>query len=82
MAGMQGRTLALMFMLREFLTISPTNDQVWLHRACEVLIGMYKWPTPYGILAKEVLDFVSLERRSPGLSSHPSDPPHFLEDAI
>lgn len=66
MAAMQGRTLALMFMLREFLTISPTSDQVWLHRACEVLIGLYKWPKPYGIIAKDVLDFVSLERRSPG----------------
>jgi hypothetical protein len=66
MAGMQGRTLALMFMLRELLTISPTNNQVWLHNACEVLIGLYKWPTPYGILAKEVLEFISLEKRSPG----------------
>ena len=67
MAALQGRTLALMFMLRELLTISPTADQVWLARACEVLFGLYKWPKPYGVVAKEVLDFVSLERRSPGL---------------
>lgn len=68
MAAMQGRTLALMFILRELLTISPTSNQVWLNRACEVLFGLYKWPTPYGVIAKEVLDFVSLERRSPGFN--------------
>ena len=66
MAAMQGRTLALMFMLREFLIISPTADQAWMQRACEVLIGLYKWPKPYGVVARELLDFVSLERRAPG----------------
>ena len=66
MAHMQGRTLALMFMLREFLTISPTADHMWMQRACLVLIGLYKWPKPYGIIAKDLLDFIYLERRSPG----------------
>mmetsp|Transcript_24106 Transcript_24106/g.40950 ORF Transcript_24106/g.40950 Transcript_24106/m.40950 type:complete len:1178 (-) Transcript_24106:181-3714(-) len=66
MAHMQGRTLALMFMLREFLTISPTADHMWMQRACLVLVGLYKWPKPYGIVAKDLLDFIHLERRSPG----------------
>jgi hypothetical protein len=66
MAHMQGRTLALMFMLREFLTISPTADHMWMQRACLVLVGLYKWPKPYGIIAKDLLDFIYLERRSPG----------------
>lgn len=66
MAHMQGRTLALMFMLREFLTICPTADHMWMQRACLVLIGLYKWPKPYGIIAKDLLDFIYLERRSPG----------------
>lgn len=66
MAHMQGRTLALMFMLREFLTISPTADHMWMQRACLVLVGLYKWPKPYGIVAKDLLDFIYLERRSPG----------------
>lgn len=66
MAPMQGRTLALMYILRELLTVSPTADQVWMQRASEVLIGLYKWPRPYGVVARDLLDFVSLERRSPG----------------
>eukprot|EP00602_Paraphysomonas_sp_CaronLab_P007341 CAMPEP_0185034502 /NCGR_PEP_ID=MMETSP1103-20130426/24456_1 /TAXON_ID=36769 /ORGANISM="Paraphysomonas bandaiensis, Strain Caron Lab Isolate" /LENGTH=1089 /DNA_ID=CAMNT_0027571189 /DNA_START=131 /DNA_END=3400 /DNA_ORIENTATION=+ len=66
MAAMQGRTLALMFMLREFLTISPTADQAWMHRAGEVLIGLYKWPRPYGLIARDLLEFISVEKRSPG----------------
>ena len=66
MASLQGRTLALMFMLREFITISPTADHMWIQRASLVLMGLYKWPKPYGRVAKELLDFLHLERRSPG----------------
>lgn len=69
MANMQGRTLALMFMLREFLIISPIADQNWMQRACNVLIGLYRWPRPYGIIAKDLLDFITLERRAPGSST-------------
>jgi hypothetical protein len=78
MANMQGRTLALMFMLREFLTISPTADQNFMQRACNVLIGLYRWPRPYGVIAQDLLNFISVERRSPGchlrdriISEHP-----------
>lgn len=66
MTANQERILALMFMLREFLTISPTADQTWMQGASDVLVRLYKWPMPYGLIARQMLDFISLERRSPG----------------
>jgi hypothetical protein len=62
----QTRTLALLLVLREFLTQSPTADPVWLAKACDILTIFFKWPRPYGIVARDMLDFISVELRAPG----------------
>lgn len=65
---MQGRTLAILLMLRELLTQNPTNDDSWMQRASSIVSSFYKWPKPYGPFARSMIQFIDIERRSPGNS--------------
>jgi hypothetical protein len=67
---MQGRTLALLLMLKELLTQFPCSDDYWLQRASSIVSSFYKWPRPYGTFAKKIIEFLNVERRSPGNKTH------------
>lgn len=64
---MQGRTLAIILMLKELLTQNPTNDDAWMQRATSIVGSFYKWPKPYGPFARELIEFIDIERRVPGM---------------
>jgi hypothetical protein len=64
---MQGRTLAILLMLRELLTQNPTNDDAWMQRTSGIISSFYKWPKPYGPFARGMIEFIDLERRVPGM---------------
>lgn len=63
---MQGRTLAIILMLRELLTQNPSNDDAWMQRASGIISSFYKWPKPYGPFARDMIEFIDIERRAPG----------------
>lgn len=67
MVNNQSRTLALLLMMREFLTVCPTSDDVWLRTAANVMTSLFKWPRPFGVAAQEMHQFITLERRAPGV---------------
>ena len=62
----QTRVLALLLMLREFLISNPTGDLSWLQQAGITLHMFYKWPRPYGVIARDILEFINMEMRAPG----------------
>ena len=64
---MQGRILALILMLREFLTQNPTSDDAWMQSTSGILSSFYKWPKPYGPFARTMIEFLEIERRCPGM---------------
>lgn len=64
---MQGRTLAILLMLRELLIQNPTSDDSWMQRASNIISAFYKWPKPYGLFARQMIEFITIERRSPGM---------------
>ena len=63
---MQGRTIALLLMLRDLLTLHPCYDDGWMQRASSIVSSFYKWPKPYGAFARRMIKFLNTERRSPG----------------
>ena len=60
------QALALMFMLRQFLSVSPTSDISWLQKACEIVSGFRSWPLPYSHFANELLSMIENEMKAPG----------------
>ncbi|GMH75329.1 hypothetical protein TrST_g7980 [Triparma strigata] len=60
------QALALMFMLKQFLTVSPTADIRFLQRAIETVSTFKAWPLPFSSCATELLKMLEAECRAPG----------------
>lgn len=58
--------LTLLHMLRGFVVVSPKLDPEILENAIEVVKQYYLWPCPYGDVAKELLNLLSVELKSAG----------------
>lgn len=60
------QALALMFMLKQFLAVSPTSDIVWLRLAIDVVSSFKAWPLPFSATAEDLLRMLETEARAPG----------------
>ncbi|GMH57634.1 hypothetical protein TrLO_g15251 [Triparma laevis f. longispina] len=62
------QALALMFMLKQFLTVSPTADIRFLHKAIDTVSSFKAWPLPFSSCATDLLKMLEAECRAPGTS--------------
>lgn len=58
--------LALMHMLKNFITLTPITDKQWLTKTTAVLQQFYLWPCPFSNVAREVLLLLQKEALAPG----------------
>jgi len=60
------QALALMFMLKQFLAVSPTSDLFWLDEAVKVISSFKAWPLPFSATASDLLKMLDTEIKAPG----------------
>ncbi len=60
------QALALMFMLKQFLTVSPTCDINWINTAIKTVQTFKAWPLPFSKAASDLLDMLETESKAPG----------------
>ena len=53
-------------MLKQFLSVSPTSDIVWLHRAIDAVSSFKAWPLPFSATAEDLLRMLETESKAPG----------------
>jgi len=71
------QALALMFMLKQFITIAPTEDIKFLRSAIDTISSFKAWPLPFSSAATDLLKMLEVECRAPGTSLREK---LFLED--
>eukprot|EP01087_Luapelamoeba_hula_P015668 TRINITY_DN4701_c0_g1_i1.p1 TRINITY_DN4701_c0_g1~~TRINITY_DN4701_c0_g1_i1.p1 ORF type:complete len:949 (+),score=126.79 TRINITY_DN4701_c0_g1_i1:71-2848(+) len=60
------RLLSLLHMLRTFITTCPYVDPATVEKAITFVRSYYLWPCPYGDVAKDMLQLLTVELKSPG----------------
>jgi len=58
--------LALLFVMRNFLTIAPISDLAFLKRAITTIQPFWLWPVPFAPVARECLQLLRMEALAPG----------------
>jgi len=60
------RMLSLLFMLKQYITQSPKTPTEILTSALSIVRPYYLWPRPYSDVARDVLQMLTIELKSPG----------------
>eukprot|EP01119_Soliformovum_irregulare_P008913 TRINITY_DN2200_c0_g1_i3.p1 TRINITY_DN2200_c0_g1~~TRINITY_DN2200_c0_g1_i3.p1 ORF type:complete len:847 (-),score=229.92 TRINITY_DN2200_c0_g1_i3:85-2625(-) len=62
------RMLALLHMLKQYFIKAPQTSPDLLRNAMITVKNYYLWPRPYGDVAREVLQMLTMETKSPGFA--------------
>jgi len=60
------RVLTLLYMLKQYFIQCPKVFPDLLNNAISIVKTYYFWPRPYGDMARDILQFLTIERKAPG----------------